>query len=466
MRHRIPILCCTMLLSFFNGTAAIAQDQFVQFTYYDQLTWSESGKQLAFRCMLLDEARPEQLKANVLLKDLNINQLLCLDPQPERFIISGDKKQLLFSSIYGLYLMNLDDQFETTQIYFRSPAASWWFHNFGFYEGGGEIYIERNDANYQNVIIQNYRIQAPEFSDQTITWTNAEKLKTVHAKTSNLPVDETQANDAPEIKINKALIKFVAQPKPGDFQLVYQNISKKSSPVVLIESCRPRLISVNPAQQNVIISVFQEKEHQTYRFNFASKKLIPIENRRYFSVSWLDNSRYICVTEDGLFLRNIDLTIDKKLSNWSIPKWCSKINLSFPKYELQVGFEPDKATAQQLVDKLLKSGYAARMKYYKNQSNKGYRIRVGGFETRDQAQAMGQELETKGFDYWIDKITDQYDYFNSNRFEEQSQYGDRIAVVQYKYENYLRSRIVLIDKKKNEHVIVDEMNNILDRSSW
>ena len=88
-----------MLFFFFNDTTAIAQDQFVQFTYYDQLTWSENGNQLAFRCVLLDEARPENLKANVLLKDLNVNRLLCLDRQPERFIISGDKKQLLFSSI-------------------------------------------------------------------------------------------------------------------------------------------------------------------------------------------------------------------------------------------------------------------------------------------------------------------------------------------------------------------------------
>jgi len=457
MRPRISILFSLIFILLFKSFYANAQDQFTQFTYYDQLTWSKNGNQLAFRCVLLDEARPEQLRSNLLLKDLTTNQLLCLDPQPERFVISGDKKQLLFSSIYGLYLMKLDNQFQTTQIYFRNPAVNWWFHNFGFYEGRKEIYIDRNDRNYQKVIRENYRIHSPRFSDQIISWTDIDKLKRVRAKISNLPIDGTRGGDLPEIKIRNTLIKFVPQSGPGNYQLVYQNISQRSEPVVLIESCRPRLLSVNPAQQDIIISVFQGKEHRTYRLNFASKKLIPIENKRYFSVSWLDKSRYICITDDGLFLRNLDLTIDKKLNNWSYPKWCNQIDLSFPKFELQVGFEPNKRAAEQL---------AARMKYYKDQSREGYRIRVGGFKTRTQAQERGEELKKKGFDYWIDQIADLYDYFNSNRLEEKSQYGDKFVNIQYKFENYLRSRIVLIDEKKKKHVIVDEMNNFLNRSSW
>jgi hypothetical protein len=63
-----------------------AQEQFVQFTYYNQLTWSEDGNQLAFRCILLDESNPEHLKSNILVKDLLNDQLICLNPQPERFI--------------------------------------------------------------------------------------------------------------------------------------------------------------------------------------------------------------------------------------------------------------------------------------------------------------------------------------------------------------------------------------------
>ena len=32
-----------------SETTVFAQEQSVQFTYYDQLTWSEDGNQLAFR---------------------------------------------------------------------------------------------------------------------------------------------------------------------------------------------------------------------------------------------------------------------------------------------------------------------------------------------------------------------------------------------------------------------------------
>jgi len=106
------------------------------------------------------------------------------------------------------------------------------------------------------------------------------------------------------------------------------------------------------------------------------------------------------------------------------------------------------------------------MKYFKNRSNEGYRIRVGPFQTRQQAQAMGEQLKQKGYDYWIDTISDYYDYFNSIRFEERKSFENKTAIVQYKFDNYLRSRIVLKIPNEKEKIVVDEMNNIPGRMLW
>ncbi|UCH89263.1 MAG: SPOR domain-containing protein, partial [Thermoplasmata archaeon] len=230
--------------------------------------------------------------------------------------------------------------------------------------------------------------------------------------------------------------------------------------------CRPRLLSVNPDSTEIIVSVFKQSAHNTYRLPFSSKTLITIENKRYFSVSWLDVNRYICITEDGLFLRNNDLSMNERINNWHSPGWCQQISLDLPKYELQIGFESEKSRAEQLIAQLQKSGFQARMKYFKDSTKQGYRIRVGGFSTREQAQLIGEELKKKGFNFWIDKLTDSYDFFNSLRPDEQQSIGSKTAIVQYRMDGYLRSRIVVVEPNNKRRIVVDEMNNIPGRALW
>jgi hypothetical protein len=467
MVFRILNLFCLLVLA---GTTVFSHEQFVQFSYYDQLTWSDDGNQLAFRCILLDESQPDQLKTNLLVKDLKTEQLICLNPQPERFIISQDRKYLLFSSNYGLYLVSLKEKNRAVQIYFRSPAATWFFQDFGFLKDGMQFYMDRYDYATMKTAQETYQIQSPKFPAQFIGWAETKKIK----KKSRLSrfdyhVDEMKGKLQIAIRIKDSTVEFLSQPEsedPGNFKLVYQPARKNPFRETLIDRCRPRLLSVNPDSTEFIVSVFTQGDHKTFRLSFASKKLTLIENKRYFSISWLDAKQYICLTEEGLFLRNVNLSVNNKINQWQIPAWCQGIHLDLPKYELQVGFEQDKHRAEQQVAQLQKSGFPARIKYIKDQATAGYRIRVGGFRSREQAQVRGDELKKKGFNFWIDKFNDSYDYFNSMRSEEQKSYGDKTAIIQYRIDNYLRSRILLVGPKNTRKIIVDEMNNIPGRVNW
>lgn len=458
------------LFIFLIASIGFSQERFVQFTCYDQLAWSQDGNRLAFRCVLLDESTPEQIRTNLLVKDLTNERLTCLNPQPERFILSKDKKFLLFSSSYGLYLVSLEEKNRALQVYFRNPAATWFFQDFGFLKDGSMIYLDRYESTTMKTIQETFRTPAPRFSSQSIEWFTAKKSwNKSRSSRFDLPIDEMKGKLQTTMNLKDIRIEFLSQPDaddPGNFKLVYQPAKKNTFQSVLIERCRPRLLSVNPDSTEIIASVFQQGEHKTFRLPFVSKKLIPIETKRYFSISWLDAKQYICLTEDGLFLRNLDLTVNEKIDQWQVPEWCRGIHLDLPKYELQVGFEPEQSRAEQLVTQLEKSGFLARMKYFKDQSREGYRIRVGGFSTKQQAQLTGEQLNKKGFEFWIDKVTDAYDFLNSMRSEQQKSFGDKTAIVEYRMDNYLRSRIVLKMPNKKEQVIVGEMNNIPERGTW
>ena len=465
----VRIFCLWMFLLSISSIV-FSQEQFVQFTSYDQLVWSEDGNKLAFRCVLLDESNPEQIKTNILVKDLKNDRLTCLNPQPERLIISRDRKYLLFSSSYGLYLVSLEANYRAVQLYFRNPAATWFFQDFGFLKDRTTIYIDRYEYTTMKTVQESFRIQSPGFSSQFIDWVAMKKGKNKSSSSRfDLPVDEVKGKPQTAIKIKDAVFEFLSQPDsddPGNFKLVYQPSRKSAFHSVLMERCRPRLLSVNPDSTEIIVSVFLQGDHQTFRLPFASKKLIPIENKRYFSVSWLDEKQYVCITEDGLFLRNLDLTINKKIDQWRVPEWCRGIVLDLPKYELQVGFEPEKSQGEQLLSRLQKSGFQARMKYLKDLSKEGYRIRVGGFRTREQALSTGEKLKSNGFEFWIDKVTDSYDYYNSMRSDEQKLFSDKTAIVEYRMDNYVRSRILIVEPNNKRRIIVDEMNNILGRTTW
>ena len=345
MKKKPHIVLLVFLFSFAAAYPILSQDDFVQFTRYDQLNWSPDGSQLAFRCLLLDEANPDKISANILLKSLSTDQLICLNPQPERFVISKDKKFLLFSSVYGLYLLSIEPESKAGQILFRNPAASWFFKDFGFYENKNIIYVESIDYSSGQITKENYQIDPANISRSIIGNIKLKKItEKIIAGPFNQQVDEFVHKNNYSIKLKNYSIQFNKN-NTNNYELVLKTKNPVSSKS-LIDNCRPRLLSINPDSSKLIISLFQDKGNLTYLFETHSKKLTLIKNQRYFSVSWLDNSRYICINENGLFLRKINLPGDFQLNNWLLPEWCQNINLGFPKIDNLFDFYNSESTSE------------------------------------------------------------------------------------------------------------------------
>ena len=211
----IQLLCTLPIFS---------QDDFVLFTHYDQLTWSPKGDHIAFCCLLLDESNPDNILVNNLIKNLKTNRLTCLNPKPERFVISKDKKYLLFSGVYGLYILSIDPEPRIAQLIFREPTASWFFKDFGFSKQSGEIYVERfdylaNQANKENYFIDLTELARPIDINQTIKKLN----KVKKSKHFNLPVDGFFNKTRDRIRVRSYSLSFKKN-KTKDFELVLKNL--------------------------------------------------------------------------------------------------------------------------------------------------------------------------------------------------------------------------------------------------
>ena len=461
MKKRNFVFLFIVLLSCANPI--FSQDDFIQFTHYDQLTWSPSGKQIAFRCLLLDESNPENISVNVLIKDLVTGQLTCQNPTPERFIISKNKKFILFSDIYGLYIQTIGQEPKVGQVIFQVPTTSWLFKDYGFYEETGIIYVEHYDYLSGQTSKENFWIDFAKLDHYIDKTQTIKKLnKTKKSKPFNLAVDRFLNKTQKSVFLKNISLLFEKN-KTVDFDLVLKDSGSKDT---LINNCRPRLLSTNSNFSDVIVSVFEKDGSKTYHFDVESKKFSLIDNQQYYSISWLDNFRYVCINEDGLFLKKINGRTNKKLDDWILPEWCQNIDLSFPKYELQLGFVETKNEAEQFVKKLALSGFPARKKLFKDKKRTGYRIRVGGFKRKQNAQRLGEKLKKKGYDYWIVNIDNLFDFYNSNKFPESKSFAGQVARIEYQKEEFLRSRIVLINKDGTRKIIVDETNNVPDRSHF
>ena len=464
LKHLVIFLFINLLIAI---PSILAQFEFVQFTRYDQLHWSPDGKAIGFRCILLDEAQPEKIKKNILIKNLVSDQLFCINPTPERFVVSKNSKFLMFSSIYGIYLMRLDSSLHTYQLLFQDPTDQWSLNEFGFYDNENQFYIQRLDYQTSETIKEYFEFNLPQKLSDQIELIPIQKIPNVSGKPSyNLKTVEASGDQSLEFVFKNKIIRFspTSDPtKPENFNLI---LLSKNRSKILIPDCRPRLLSLSPDSLSGVICVFRDGNHYTYFWDHKKGNLSLIEEKKYYSISWLNNEKYICLTEDGLFLRTTYLTKNQKLDQWYIPEWCSSIQPDFPQYELQVGFVEDAREAEAEIVRLQQSGFIARKIYYQLRSKSGYRIRVGGYQTRKSAQTAGEKLSQKGFSYWITRIDDFFDYFNRASAPEVSNFGDQSAIIDYKKNNYLRCRILIRSSNQDLKIIVPEMNNIPGREEW
>ena len=327
------------------------------------------------------------------------------------------------------------------------------------------IYVEQYDYLSAQTNKESYWINYAELDHQLGNEQAIKKPdKVIKTKPFNLLVDGFINQIPNSVALKNSSLRFEKN-KTGDFDFVLTE-SNSEGKDALVKNCRPRLISLNPSQSDVIVSVFEKNGVNTYHLNVASKHFTLLENLRYFSVSWLDDLRYVCINENGLFLKRIDFKTGNKLNDLSLPEWCQSIDLSLPKYELQVGFMETKTEAEQLVEKLPLFGFSARMKYHQTKNKPGYRIRIGGFGTKQVAKKNGKKLKQQGYDFWVANIDNLFDFYNRVKLSEIKSFNGKTVRIDYQKDDFLRSKIVLIDKNGTKKLIVDEMNNLPDQSRF
>jgi len=74
-------------------------------------------------------------------------------------------------------------------------------------------------------------------------------------------------------------------------------------------------------------------------------------------------------------------------------------------YFVQVWAGRDRQAAEVMIDKLHKEGYSVRLFSDRVESDTLFKVRVGGFESEDQARNMATELEQKGYrGAWVTSV--------------------------------------------------------------
>ncbi|MFZ5516205.1 MAG: SPOR domain-containing protein [Candidatus Zhuqueibacterota bacterium] len=445
-----------------------AQDQFTLFTVFDQLHWAPGRTQVAFRCLLLDESQPSRIQANVLLKDIAGDKLMCLNPAAESFAISSDKKWLLFSGVYGLYLMELNRPGSAAHIYFRNPASPWIFQDFGFFDAEAKIFINRYHPSEEKTIAEVFELQPVQFEANRMTACSLETVKKKRSwRPSNLVVNRIGERRPDAWRFKGRTLRFQPSPdSPDEFHLIDQADENSSRTSRLLDACRPQLVSQSPNREHAVFSVLRENHHVSYIYSANQGRLTQLLSERLTSMAWVNSTSYLCINEHGLFLRDIQLNVNRRLDEFELPAWCQGIELELPRYELQVGFENDRAKADHMASRLRELGFDGRLIFHKNRFQTGYDIRVGGFVTKKAARAERDRLEQHGFTCRVDSISDSYDYFNRPWPEETKTSGDYVATIQYAHDGYLRSRIMLRTGSRSRRILVDEMNTIPNRAEW
>ncbi len=89
---------------------------FANFCQFDRITWSPDGQKIAFESRYIPTGTVYTY-LDTLIVDLSTGKLTCVTPEMHQFILSIDRKRILFSSTYGLYIMDLKPISEPEQVF-------------------------------------------------------------------------------------------------------------------------------------------------------------------------------------------------------------------------------------------------------------------------------------------------------------------------------------------------------------
>lgn len=328
MKFRFIIFFLTGL---FLGSA-FSQEDFVRYCRFNSLKWSPKGTELAFTTRYYEEGQNETPSVQILIKNLKTETLTCINPLPQRFTISRDKRFLLFSSLYGIYIMDLNQKNRCSQLTGLDPTGDQYIQKLGFLKGKLAVYWVLNDYSAGNIIEKYIQIHPDSFKVQPyIQSLRAETLTVDEVINFSLRVDGPRSTALGKYHFPAEKYKVVFRSRTGneyDLMNLIQIDLQTEQETIIMEKFRPRLFSINPAKTHYVISTWQtDNSENTWYSVVGSNSVMKISNWSLKFISWLSPEEFVGLSAAGLFLYNIKKAQWQRLDNWILPEWYA-VNLN------------------------------------------------------------------------------------------------------------------------------------------
>lgn len=307
-------------------SSIFAQDDVLRYCRFKNLAWTPDGQNLIFESYYIEEGTDKIDPPAIFMKNIQTEKIVHQNPVLERFAISADKKYLIFSSRFGIFVMQLLRPENCGQIVFLNPAENKFLKSIGFFDvsKGIGVYWKMVDSWGEDVETRLHQIKAfPIRSDSMIYWMNSQQVKKKRYKDTTAPVIDpgsARVKSYPCLMMKTNLIfKPISSKTPDLLDLIQNdwNIRKEKK---ILEKIRPRLFSYSPDSSQAIVSYWQEKSGEmTQLYHIKTQKIQRIFNEAFKFISWVNNTELIGLTQSGLYKFNLNQLKSQKLDGWKIP---------------------------------------------------------------------------------------------------------------------------------------------------
>ena len=293
-----------------------AQDETARYCEFTNLQLSPDSTALIFNIDYFEEGESQSTTPIFLGKKLTTGKITCFNPQPLRFSISGNKRYLLFSALYGIFIQELTDSSQCRQLTFFDPTSDEYLREMGFFAAdSGVFWITEN---YDGEIISQifFRIQKDSSTGQSATKFLKIPIQNTWKK-SSLPVADPNSGQKSEFKLANQRLRYLITPRTGaDYDLSDIAFQKSvSSPQkIILSKIRPWLISICPAEKWILFSGWQKVTGEFSWLNLAgTDSLRKIDAGSFKFVSWIDSSAFFGLNKAGLIQYSTDSLAAKSL---------------------------------------------------------------------------------------------------------------------------------------------------------
>jgi hypothetical protein len=303
-----------------------SQEDVTRYCRFNNLQWAPNGEQFAFQCYYFEEGQTVLPPAQVFLKDFKIQKLLSLNPQPQQLVLSPNKRHLLFSSLYGLYLMDVQKPERCGQLLFQNPAGDELISDFGFWGNSFLIYLKRQDLWGEKSAEEWWQVDSTKFNTQTgLHLVTSQKVPRKSGRLSVGVIAGPNTARQNQFSVVRLKYRYLFKARTGaeaDLMDLFKINLKTGKSVKLLEKIRPRLVSISPDSNRCLISVWQSpNQERTWINPVTSEQLTLIGNWGVKFLSWLNANRWIGITGNGLVQYDLQKKTQARLDTWSLPSW-------------------------------------------------------------------------------------------------------------------------------------------------